>query len=83
MEYMSREDYCETNCGKENRDGYKTCYNCHMTNVPTTNVPPVKCGHWIAQLNGHVFCSYCGKEQAFCSDFCKHCGADMRGENDA
>lgn len=41
-EYMSREDYCEITCGKENRDGYKTCHNCSMLNVPSTDVQPVK-----------------------------------------
>ena len=46
--------------------------------VEVADVQPVKRGRWIAQLNGHVSCSYCGKEQAFSSDFCKHCGADMR-----
>lgn len=41
-EYMSREDYCEITCGKENREGYKTCHNCSMLNVPSTDVQPVK-----------------------------------------
>ena len=39
---------------------------------------PVKRGRWVAQLNGHVICTFCGKEQKFSSDFCRHCGADMR-----
>lgn len=43
-----------------------------------TDAPPIRRGRWIAQPNGHVSCSSCGKEQAFASDFCKHCGADMR-----
>ena len=37
-EYISREDYCEENCGKENREGYKTCTNCGMLNVPSAVV---------------------------------------------
>lgn len=41
-EYISREDYCEATCGKENRKGYKTCLNCAMLNVPTTDVQTVK-----------------------------------------
>ena len=44
-EYMSKEDYCEINCGKENREGYKTCKNCGMLNVPAADVQPVK---WIS-----------------------------------
>ena len=45
-EYISREDYCEENCGKENREGYKTCRNCGMLNVPSADVQPVKHGRW-------------------------------------
>ena len=45
-EYMSREDYCEMTCGKENREGYKTCHNCSMLNVPSTDVQPVD--RWIS-----------------------------------
>lgn len=41
-EYMSREDYCEINCGKENREGYKECINCGMLNVPTADIQPIK-----------------------------------------
>lgn len=40
-DYLSREDYCEENCGKENREGYKTCTNCGMLNVPSADVQPV------------------------------------------
>lgn len=40
-EYISREDYCEINCGKENREGYKECKNCGMLNVPTADGQPV------------------------------------------
>ena len=42
----------------------------------------MKHGHWVAQLNGDIFCSYCGEEQDFSSNFCPNCGADMRGEKD-
>lgn len=45
-EYISREDYCEETCGKENREGYKTCHNCGMLNVPTADVQPVN--QWIS-----------------------------------
>ena len=45
-EYISREDYCEENCGKENREGYKECTNCGMLNVPTADVQPVS--QWIS-----------------------------------
>lgn len=45
MEYISREDFCEDSCGIENREGYKTCKNCSMLNVPSADVQPVK---WIS-----------------------------------
>lgn len=54
-----------------------------IDDLPRADVQPVKRGRWVAQLNGHVICTFCGKEQKFSSDFCKHCGADMRDdEND-
>lgn len=70
-EYISREDYCEENCGKENREGYKTCKNCGMLNVPSADVQPIKKGHWyhntskyISELDAYFIqacCSCCGK----------------------
>lgn len=52
-EYISRADYCEENCGKENREGYKECKNCGMLNVPTADVQPVvRCKDCI-YLNRH------------------------------
>lgn len=45
-DYIRREDYCEENCGKENREGYKTCTNCGMLNVPSADVQPVN--QWIS-----------------------------------
>lgn len=48
-EYISREDYCEENCGKENREGYKTCKNCGMLNIPAANVQPAN--QWISVKN--------------------------------
>lgn len=46
VDYIRREDCCEENCGKENREGYKTCTNCGMLNVPSTDVQPVS--RWIS-----------------------------------
>ena len=90
-EYISRDEalralhqYC-TDCAIS-CDGVM-CRACDHANamdiisdMPAADVQPIRRGRWIAQLNGHVICSYCGKEQAFSSDFCKHCGADMRGD---
>lgn len=90
-EYISREDYCEENCGKENREGYKTCKNCGMLNIPTADVQPVKHGRWIyvgsVRSWDEIKCSACNS--AFSTedrdlilnwDFCPHCGARMDGE---
>lgn len=94
MEYMSREDYCEENCGKENREGYKTCKNCGMLNTPTADVQPVKHGYWeeVTDYGGwgdtHYRCSVCGEEW-YLEDgkpkdnnmnFCPRCGARMDGD---
>lgn len=89
MEYISREDYCEENCGKENREGYKTCKNCGMLNVPSADVQPVK---YTKNLSRFAFadefiCENCGIHLAewikldvedyeeFNFTFCPNCGA--------
>lgn len=59
-EYMSREDYCEITCGKENREGYKTCHNCSMLNVPSADVQPVKRGEWVQIGKQSAKCTECG-----------------------
>ena len=89
-EYISREDYCEENCGKENREGYKTCTNCGMLNVPTVDVQPVKRGRWIHfNDDGIIFCTEC-KHEAYWDtdygqqlfDYCPNCGARMIKDGD-
>lgn len=89
FDYISREDYCEENCGKENREGYKTCTNCGMLNVPSADVQPVKCGNW----KNHRYDKELGYWYAICSNcgyissdsfaivgshrYCERCGARM------
>lgn len=91
MQYISREDYCEENCGKENREGYKTCKNCGMLNIPTADVQPVKHGRWeeIEEYGGwgdtYFRCSICGDEWDLDAGtpvengmkYCPYCGARM------
>ena len=92
-EYISREDYCEENCGKENRKGYKTCTNCGMLNVPATDVQPAKHGEWRKDEQGYdvyVECSECGlnlstsnyieNEWREILKYCPCCGARMDGD---
>ena len=89
IEYMSREDYCEEYCGKENRNGYKTCHNCAMLNVPSVDVQPIRRGRWIHDSRTQWKCSNCGNFLDFdglncgrgSAFFCPNCGADMRGED--
>lgn len=84
-EYMSREDYCEETCGKENREGYKTCHNCGMLNVPSADVQPVKHGKWIEVTPKHSRCSVCDTTCLIAvypiskeANYCPNCGAKMK-----
>lgn len=87
-DYIRREDYCEENCGKENREGYKTCRNCGMLNVPSADVRPVKHGRWITahpvDVAKEFKCTACGgliELPVFAKrcyyDYCPNCGARM------
>lgn len=96
-EYISREDYCEENCGKENRKGYKTCTNCGMLNVPTADAQPVKrckmiplepdCRSYTdvficTNCHQHIHLGFISKE--YSGNFCLECGAEVEegGDND-
>lgn len=81
-EYMSKEDYCEINCGKENREGYKECINCGMLNVPTADVQPMKHGKWKKRMStsDSIKCSVCGNNHEYETNYCPHCGARMDGD---
>lgn len=56
-----------------------------LRDYPTANVKPIRHGHWVEDTE--LRCSVCGQKalrnyyydvQSY-SDFCPHCGADMRG----
>lgn len=87
-EYISREDYCEENCGKENREGYKTCKNCCMLNVPSADVQSMKHGRWYeCYTDSHHYsgvCTVCGKASIRSInenplEYCPKCSARMDG----
>ena len=49
--------------------------------VPSADVQPVVHGEWLPAKDGyygHVMCSACHKIESHETDFCPHCGADMR-----
>lgn len=56
-------------------------------NIPAADVRPVVRGRWEPD-RGWFGCSCCGGspiidkyDEPYLSDFCPHCGADMRGDN--
>jgi len=60
-----------------------------IESIPSAaDVRPVKHGHWEESPMNGIVCSECGRERPlepfgeteWNSDFCPHCGADMRGE---
>ena len=64
-----------------------------INEIPAADVQPVKRGRWIdiyeyCEMNDcipsglalYYWCSECMEEQEKTSDFCPHCGADMRQE---
>lgn len=67
------------------RDIFNMCVNC-VNQTPTADVVEVKRGKWKLHLDGSGTCSCCNKAQESVWDynnkqnFCKHCGADMRGD---
>jgi len=50
--------------------------------LPSADVVEVKHGKWVG-YNFEFYCSNCNRYQSYFvgkSNFCPHCGADMRGE---
>ena len=56
--------------------------------IPSADVRPVVRSSWELLANGDGICLHCGSLQKHiwdvdsCQNFCGHCGADMRREND-
>ena len=88
-DYIDRENYCKTIC-RCDRD-YCDKGKCPIWTAPSADVRPVVRGRWVkiyedgepavAQHQVGVCCSKCMRmpEDKFTeSDFCPHCGADMR-----
>ena len=51
--------------------------------APAVDAAPVVHGRWIDR-DGKTWCSVCSKpNKAYMPPFCPHCGAKMRGEEDA
>ena len=56
--------------------------------MPTVDAVPVRRGKWLKEDRGHVeysaVCDKCGYDTFWCekSNFCPHCGADMREDGD-
>lgn len=39
-------------------------------------------GEWVMDEDGFPYCNKCGSYPDFTTDFCPHCGADMRGDKE-
>lgn len=68
--------------------GKKEAIEC-LESVPAANVRPVVYGKWKAKKTmirtptaKNYMCSICGKE-GFNTNFCPHCGADMRSKGES
>ena len=65
---------------------YNSVYNL-VNEQPAADVVEVKRGEWMLHPDGSGTCSCCNRTQKSVWDydsaqnFCGHCGADMRGEN--
>ena len=59
-----------------------------IDDAPTVDAVPVRRGKWLKEDRGHVeysaVCDKCGYDTFWCekSNFCPHCGADMREDDD-
>lgn len=56
-----------------------------LENFPTADIQPVKRGHWEKPKSVIIYCSVCGNEAYWDTDYgqqlfdyCPYCGADMR-----
>lgn len=54
-------------------------FYCAIEDLPAADVAEVKYGHWLDSSNGWT-CSICYRDSTFDTNFCPHCGANMRGE---
>jgi len=50
-----------------------------IAEMPAADVVEVKHGEWVG-YNFDFYCSNCNRYHTVRSNFCPHCGADMRGE---
>ena len=75
-------------CGNAACDPYECSFFCAMEDVPAADVRPVVRAEWIDNgMYKAPTCSNCGsgcllnyESDYHESDFCPHCGADMRGK---
>lgn len=52
-----------------------------LNKIPTADIQPVKRGEWIADEDGNIHCSVCGRNGVG-EFFCEHCGAKMDIESE-
>lgn len=48
--------------------------------ITSADVAPVRRARWKTESIGCYYCSLCNEQSLVRTNFCQHCGADMRGE---
>ena len=81
-EYVEREEVLKYADWLGEHDGYgwqdvQTVRTTTIKNLPAADVATVRHGRWETDTC-HVYCSVCDKHADYKTNFCPHCGADMR-----
>ena len=69
---------CSNCCNGNQIEKAKLCQKSYLAGMEHKQKP--KTGHWINLNEKSAICSCCGRNNILYGDFCKWCGAKMKGE---